>query len=641
MLVMKLWGKTFFCLLVSAVLVLTASCSSTGGMGPTVPVQVPTTVESLGGETDGSLAVQTGKALNFVAKDASGEIVDPDLVVAQVITKDGEVLDYGSVASSEDQIVNMTENFFPNAESQYQINFYKNSADANLSKALLEDDLLARFDVDVTGSPEDMADETVYQFSDPVLLDTFDAGYPSIFVTEEHKIVYVCYRKWNWDCPEPSYEGCGIISTDLMFVKSEDNGKTWSDPSSIVHYDDDDNEAVLDSCTLTAKDSTIVEGRKIAMVRGEEKVAITFVTNQPGAPDGVSPAEGKNYRTNSFYVIDSDDGGDTFGTPLLVDAQPVDANNPDAVSARDSDARFDNDGLIHVIYKHADDESLKGDVFYAFCDTTPEDPSEDPSERPSCGGHTQVNSSSDSLGYSNTNFPMAVYTGTDSVKIYTIFGDDRNSEATSFLGIPLATTSIRMGEILYANGRAEVVRDVQIDSIDNSINVNPFIVLDRDNDPVVAWTYIKGGAAVDDIEYEVLMKKWSVETESFSSDIEVTSRSDQYVSGLGFMGIDDSGYLHFYYSNISTEGLSLQSMPTAALWYSMGHFATSENGESTFSIDTNRNTSNDLDVIGKSGLKLAQDRAGRLYATWYDDGEYGVPDASVYIVVGDIVTDSN
>lgn len=76
-----------------------AGCGG-GSSSPTSPAQIPTSVEYAGGAVEGDISVLTSKTVQFVAKDADGNLADASEIVTTLTTGSGVAADVSGAAKT-------------------------------------------------------------------------------------------------------------------------------------------------------------------------------------------------------------------------------------------------------------------------------------------------------------------------------------------------------------------------------------------------------------------------------------------------------------------------------------------------------------------------------------------------------------
>lgn len=573
-------------------LILIASligCGSNPASAPITPIQIPTSIEYAGGEASGEIPVMMGKTLEFVARDADGNMVtDPSVVDTQIIGSDGSEItgeSCGTVAISDSNIVYTAANAYCNVASEITLEFTYSSSSSNLAdilKADLEAAVLAQPNIITTVSP-DAITSAVYNFdTSPVLISDNYAVKPVVTVISTG-VAFGCFVEYE--------------DSNLMITKSTDSGRTWSTPARV-----DISTYTPGMCAIAAFDSS--------------NIAVGWsATTQV---DDLSSAY--------YYVAFSSDGGLTFGSPQKISVDPVQTSTGPMHDYGWFNIVYDQNGLLHAVYwSEKQVEQYVYNAYYAYC-----------SADAGCSGTTMFNETADVLDTglwptSGRLVPLAV-DGTGPVKIYSVWANDSDP----------AQTALYMGEINYTSGQTPtLVRNERADNLSGTYSsydvYGPNIIIDRNGAPVIVFS---GSDKVTGLS-NIYLAKWFSDGGSggaFGPNIQVSDLASNFISNFSTITSDASNNLHILFSYVPLDSESNADWNASGVRHTMTAYV--GDGGLADSLDSVPSRDVFIGLGSNDTINTVNDRAGRTYVIWAKaieaEGGMGIDNWEVYAAIGDV-----
>lgn len=563
-----------------------------GAGGPSMPTQLPTTVEYAGTEIGGDVAVQTGKTATFVAKDADGNVVDPSLITTEIVSDDGSVIDYGAFSVIDNQLKQSIPAYFPNTESKYIANFYYDPALASMSSVYKADPstLLSSIPVYVSVSEDDFSLGD-YILSDAVdILSDYATGALKLHRTDNN-ILFMSVDTVVRDGPH----GNPVTTTLRLMKKPDAYNNTWEGPYDIVTVEyGSDRASVSGYCGLDSYDTD---------AEGNEKVALAWTVDRD---------EGPFRESKTIYLAYSNDGGMTFGSPIIVDEA---SDLEDLYKMGYPQIAFDRSGLLHIVYFYMN-ESSQLSARYKYCSES------------SCSDAHTINSVPGTV--EGTPFSMGLSNGDGVTNVYVAWVDLRDTHQFMMDGSLHNTNDVFMGTVVYNNGSVEVRADQKANSEQDGSRGLPSISVDRESNPVLVWQQATSTDGSDRVQ-SIAFVKYLASALSFRNTIIASDASDVWLlENYPSVSADTSNYYHIsYIYNPIVGGVRVNA--ERRMSYLMGKYVEgSEDTLQTIEKDVLMVNNPDEDI---NRVQQISDHAGRIYLVWsYDWGN------GVYYIEGNIPT---
>lgn len=220
------------------IILTTLLLTSCGAGSPSGPVLIPTSIEYAGGDISADIAVQTGKSMTFIAKDANNEPVDASNV--NIIYKKNDVTvsdgSCGSETKSGTKITITAAETLPNVKSECKAEFS------------FQESLLAEGIYLVSVNPE-LISAGRYNFTAPSLISSDNARNARFAVTDENT-VFACFMTIH-----PGETFGASYEARVYAIRSVDAGTTWSEPLNVAAFGAWSNENPGIYCSIAAIDA--------------------------------------------------------------------------------------------------------------------------------------------------------------------------------------------------------------------------------------------------------------------------------------------------------------------------------------------------------------------------------------------------
>ncbi len=547
--------------------------SACGSSSPSGPVMLPTTVEYMGETVGGDVVVQTGKIATFRALDADGNLADSTSLTTLITDRSGTSIDYGTKESSTEETRITQFDYFPNTESQYIASFYYG------------DTLLNSFPIKVSVSEDDFQSAD-YTFTDPmtVFVGGESTGIAANF-TENNRLFI-------------SYENDLVSGSRSIAVsrKLEANSTSFEGPFTAIQHDGTSTTISHNFSDITALDSDTA---------GNETVAVAWLAYDTSTNSDCGVVNGcQNYY---HYVQFSNDGGKTFGTPVLIHQANMilsSGKTPSQIGLK-----FDPNGLLHAVYVSSTD-GANMNFYYTTCTSTV------------CNGGTQVNSVA---GSANSNYggtsPIGIYVNSDgSTTIYAGWIDNRNSHPIIVVPITIYSGDYYAAKITNTGGTISVGNESRINSNTDAMMGLVTLTVDREGDPVFSWTELTldstsmPGSNI--YVYQTYLAKSIDELASLRNVIPISTNLTTQFSMSSRIAVDASNYYHVTYLFGERNPVTYEMIDNIDLKYTMGQYQVSDSGTDTFDATPAKDIISDQTISGVANMRTTNDSAGRAYLIW-------------------------
>ncbi|MBT3180983.1 MAG: hypothetical protein HN337_00580 [Deltaproteobacteria bacterium] len=455
-------------LLILAVLVLCVSCRSTAA--PVPPADIPQTIEYMGKSTSTEyLGVETMKSLNFAVKDASGNLISPDLVTATLLGIDGNPVsgeEYGDISISDDgQYVQFTapESFF-SFESQEYIAFdlgTSASVSATASKTSTDDEFTFKLAVSagveqISGLAEAL---DFYSYRDFDMLGTYSYGAPRITV-DENGNSYVLMKNLRYD------DGSWFQGDDIVLMKAYLSNESGTTAEVIQNGD------LLKVVDNGAWRSSYNIGEYAIAVFDQNTYAVTYSYTD------YSDLDNKN---SALELVTTSDGGTSWSDPIPL-------RSYDVIDFSDSDIAYDSEGRLHIIYST---DYFDADVYYLNCMDG------------MCSDTLKLNTQDETAtNIFSSSKPRILISddGGDALKIFAAWAHFIDAQGAGYT---------RFNEIEYdRNGQtATLINSLDVQSYTEGLAYSQYMTMDGNGVPIVAWAEAQGNL-VDPSAYYLRMARY-------------------------------------------------------------------------------------------------------------------------------------